>query len=303
MAGGVIGSIIGGVLTGGAGPALGAVSARRSRASPRSRRSSSTGRSRTAEEGRGSGRDRAGTHGSRDSADGRPPGAERAAERHQPRRGAGQRPFLLAMAASRGVGVCRRAGLPVHLRADRHLGRRAGRHGARPSRFPGTSDARHERSLAHPGRPARDRRRDADLRAHDRRAGGCAQSAAGTALSPDARAMGCRPRSPNPAAGLPAVPRSRRHDAGSPEQTGRGGLDQIASRRRGLGDEARCGPIRRARHREDLRNVYATKTELKDVVDDVAKLKDHVGWLVKSLLGAIVLAIVGLVLSKGGVPH
>ncbi|MCB4803499.1 hypothetical protein QO001_000844 [Methylobacterium brachiatum] len=55
--------------------------------------------------------------------------------------------------------------------------------------------------------------------------------------------------------------------------------------------------------REDLRNVYATKTELKDVVDDVSKLKDHVGWLVKSVLGAIVLAIVGLVLSKGGVPH
>ncbi len=55
--------------------------------------------------------------------------------------------------------------------------------------------------------------------------------------------------------------------------------------------------------REDLRNVYATKTELKDVVDDVTKLKDHVGWLVKSVLGAIVLAIVGLVLSKGGVPH
>jgi len=55
--------------------------------------------------------------------------------------------------------------------------------------------------------------------------------------------------------------------------------------------------------REDLRNVYATKTELKDVVDDVSKLKDHVGWLVKSVLGAIVLAVVGLVLSKGGVPH
>lgn len=55
--------------------------------------------------------------------------------------------------------------------------------------------------------------------------------------------------------------------------------------------------------REDLRNVYATKTELKDVVDDVSKLKDHVGWLVKSVLGAIVLAVVGLVLTKGGIPH
>ena len=55
--------------------------------------------------------------------------------------------------------------------------------------------------------------------------------------------------------------------------------------------------------REDLRNVYATKAELKDVVDDVANIKGNLGWLVKSVIGAIVLAVVGLVLSKSGVPH
>lgn len=55
--------------------------------------------------------------------------------------------------------------------------------------------------------------------------------------------------------------------------------------------------------REDLRNVYATKIELKDVVDDVAKLNNHVGWLVKSIIGAFIAAVIGLVLVKGGVPH
>ena len=55
--------------------------------------------------------------------------------------------------------------------------------------------------------------------------------------------------------------------------------------------------------REDLRNVYATKVELKDVAEDVSKLKDHVGWLVKSIIGAFLAALIGLVLVKGGVPH
>jgi hypothetical protein len=55
--------------------------------------------------------------------------------------------------------------------------------------------------------------------------------------------------------------------------------------------------------REDLRNVYATKVELKDVAEDVSKLKDHVGWLVKSIIGAFLAAVIGLVLVKGGVPR
>jgi hypothetical protein len=55
--------------------------------------------------------------------------------------------------------------------------------------------------------------------------------------------------------------------------------------------------------REDLRNVYATKTELKEVAEDVAGLKNNVSWLVKAILGAVRTAALGLVLVKGGVPH
>jgi hypothetical protein len=55
--------------------------------------------------------------------------------------------------------------------------------------------------------------------------------------------------------------------------------------------------------REDLRNVYATKTELKEVAEDVAGLKNNVSWLVKAILGAVLTAALGLVLVKGGVPH
>lgn len=55
--------------------------------------------------------------------------------------------------------------------------------------------------------------------------------------------------------------------------------------------------------REDLRNVYATKTELKDVAEDVASLKSNVSWLVKLIIGAVIAAVLGLVLMKGGVPR
>lgn len=52
--------------------------------------------------------------------------------------------------------------------------------------------------------------------------------------------------------------------------------------------------------RDDLRSVYATKTELAIVRDDVASLKNHVSWLVKGILGAVLAAILSLILIKGG---
>lgn len=55
--------------------------------------------------------------------------------------------------------------------------------------------------------------------------------------------------------------------------------------------------------REDLRNVYATKAELKDVAEDVAGLKNNVSWLVKLIVGTVVAAVLGLVMMKGGVPR
>ena len=55
--------------------------------------------------------------------------------------------------------------------------------------------------------------------------------------------------------------------------------------------------------RDDLRNVYATKTELKEVAEDVASLKSNVSWLVKAVIGAVLAAGLSVVLVKGGVPH
>ncbi|MBX9934577.1 MAG: hypothetical protein K2Y56_24180 [Methylobacterium sp.] len=53
----------------------------------------------------------------------------------------------------------------------------------------------------------------------------------------------------------------------------------------------------------ELKNSYATKTELSVIRDDVTSLKNNVSWIVKLILGAVIMAVLGVVLVKGGVTH
>lgn len=52
---------------------------------------------------------------------------------------------------------------------------------------------------------------------------------------------------------------------------------------------------------DEVKNNYASKTDLKNVKDDVDKLNNNIGWLVKIIIGAVVIALLGLVIVKGGV--
>lgn len=52
--------------------------------------------------------------------------------------------------------------------------------------------------------------------------------------------------------------------------------------------------------RVDLRNTYASKVELTEVRQDVAKLESQIGWGVKLILGLVIVAVVGLVMVKTG---
>ena len=52
-----------------------------------------------------------------------------------------------------------------------------------------------------------------------------------------------------------------------------------------------------------LENAYATKSELSDVREDVNAIKAQLGWAIKLVVGAIITAVIGIVLVKGGVPH
>ncbi|WP_331296774.1 hypothetical protein [Methylobacterium hispanicum] len=52
---------------------------------------------------------------------------------------------------------------------------------------------------------------------------------------------------------------------------------------------------------EEVKNNYASKADLKNVKDDVEKLSNNIGWLVKLIIGAVVVALLGLVIVKGGV--
>lgn len=54
---------------------------------------------------------------------------------------------------------------------------------------------------------------------------------------------------------------------------------------------------------DEVKNNYASKNELVGVKEDVAKLKDNISWLIKLVIGAVVVALLGLVVSKGYVPH
>lgn len=52
---------------------------------------------------------------------------------------------------------------------------------------------------------------------------------------------------------------------------------------------------------EEVKNNYATKAELDGVKDGVKKLNENISWLVKIIIGAVVVALLGLVIVKGGV--
>ncbi|KQP67599.1 hypothetical protein ASF52_19080 [Methylobacterium sp. Leaf112] len=51
---------------------------------------------------------------------------------------------------------------------------------------------------------------------------------------------------------------------------------------------------------DEVKNNYATKTEVENLKGDVKKVNDNISWLVKIILGAVVAALLGLVLVKGG---
>ncbi len=52
---------------------------------------------------------------------------------------------------------------------------------------------------------------------------------------------------------------------------------------------------------DEVKNNYASKADLKNVKDDVDKLNNNIGWLVKIIIGAVVVALLGLVIVKGGI--
>ena len=54
---------------------------------------------------------------------------------------------------------------------------------------------------------------------------------------------------------------------------------------------------------QELKSTYATKTDLSIVDEKVRKVQDNQGWVIKLIIGAVIVAILGLVIAKGGVPH
>lgn len=55
--------------------------------------------------------------------------------------------------------------------------------------------------------------------------------------------------------------------------------------------------------REAIATTYATKSEVSDVREDVRGIKNSLGWVVKIVVGAVLVAVLGLVIAKGGVVH
>jgi len=51
---------------------------------------------------------------------------------------------------------------------------------------------------------------------------------------------------------------------------------------------------------DEVKNNYATKSEVENLKDDMKKVNDSISWLVKIILGAVVAALLGVVLVKGG---
>lgn len=54
---------------------------------------------------------------------------------------------------------------------------------------------------------------------------------------------------------------------------------------------------------DEVKANYASKNELNGLKEDVNKLKDNLSWVIKLVIGAVVVALLGLVISKGYVPH
>ena len=54
---------------------------------------------------------------------------------------------------------------------------------------------------------------------------------------------------------------------------------------------------------QELKATYATKTDLSIVDDKVRKIQDNQGWVIKLIVGAVIVAVLGLVIAKGGVPR
>lgn len=52
-----------------------------------------------------------------------------------------------------------------------------------------------------------------------------------------------------------------------------------------------------------LSNVYSTKSEMKVLKDDIDGLKANQGWIIKLIVGAVIVAVLGVVIVKGGVPR
>lgn len=54
---------------------------------------------------------------------------------------------------------------------------------------------------------------------------------------------------------------------------------------------------------QELKSTYATKTDLSIVDEKVRKVQDNQGWVIKLIIGAVIVAVMGLVIAKGGVPR
>lgn len=52
-----------------------------------------------------------------------------------------------------------------------------------------------------------------------------------------------------------------------------------------------------------IATIYATKREVDDVREDVKGIKNGIGWAVKIVVGAVIVAVMGLVIAKGGMVH
>ena len=50
-----------------------------------------------------------------------------------------------------------------------------------------------------------------------------------------------------------------------------------------------------------LSNVYATRADMRVLKDDIDGLKSNQGWIIKLIVGAVIVAVLGLVIVKGGV--
>lgn len=54
---------------------------------------------------------------------------------------------------------------------------------------------------------------------------------------------------------------------------------------------------------DELKLSYATKSELGELREDVKTLRENIGWAIKIVLAAVFVALVSVVVVKGGVPH